>query len=343
MSRGDKVESNCFLVDWLSFRCKSMDLYAMIEYLGLKKCSFTTASGFYGYRFREWSEGISIHYGNEKVEGVLVEMSGKGCRAFEEFSEGNDWVTIFDDILHDDDYVVTRIDIAFDDHEGVIPIKKLFRDVGQENFVSRFKSTSITREDHPGKCGQTIYLGSCQSEIRYRIYDKAYERGITDGSVHWIRFEMQARRDMAYNFIRDLVKMHYNVGQLYAEVLSNYFRVVVPPRSGDSRKRRWGTAPYWHKLLGDVLPRSLWERKDTEYNRYRCESYVYGQAGNSVWALIQMDGLQKFQENLMKKKPSKIPDRIKNLVETEKMKNRFSDQAHQNGDAILSVIGECAS
>lgn len=338
------MENNCFLVDWLSFRCKSMDLAAMIEYLGLMKCTFTSGAGFYGYRYRRYTEGISIHYGNDEVEGVLVEMSGKGCRAFEEFSAGNDWVTIFDDILTDDDYIVTRIDIAFDDHDGSIPIKRLFRDVGLENFVSRFKNTSITREDHPGHVGQTIYLGSCQSELRYRIYDKAYERGIVDGSEHWVRFEMQARRDMAHNFIRDLVKGQYNVGQLFAEVLSNYFRVVVPPRTGsDTNKRRWGTAPYWQKLLGDVLPRSLWERKNIEYNRFRCESYVYGQAGNSIAALIELDGMEKFCDDLRKKKSHKIPDRIKNMVATEKLKRdqslAGSDRAEENGNAILSVIG----
>lgn len=328
------MENSFFLVDWLSFRSKTHDFFSMSEYLGLKKCSWSSSSGFYGYRFRKWCNGISIHYGNDSVEGVLVEMSGTGCRSFETFSEGNDWVTIFFDILNDDDFVVTRLDIAFDDKSGLIPIKKLYRDIGLENYVSKFKSTSIVREDHPGHVGQTIYLGSCQSEIRYRIYDKAYERGFTD--MHWIRFECQLRRQMAYNFIRDLVKSDFNVGQLFASVLTNYFRVVHPPKPVDQNKRRWPVARFWKKLVEDALPVSLWERKDLEYNKHACENYVYKQAGNSAYALIQIDGLEKFYEKLCKEKPPKTPERIRNMVSTEL---QLADRALEAGDNILSVIG----
>ena len=328
------MDNDCFLVDWLSFRSETHDFFSMSEYLGLTKCSWASGNGFYGYRFRKWCNGISIHYGNDSVDGVLVEMSGTGCRSFETFSDGSDWVTIFFDILHDDDFVVTRLDIAFDDKSGLIPIKKLYRDIGLENYVSKFKSTSIVREDHPGHVGQTIYLGSCQSEIRYRIYDKAYERGFSD--MHWIRFECQLRRSMAANFIRDLVQSDFNVGQLFASVLTNYFRVVHPPKQSDQNKRRWPVARYWKKLVEDALPVSLWERKDLEYNKHACENYVYKQAGNSAYALIQIDGLEKFYEKLCKEKPPKTPERIRNMVSTEL---QLADRALEAGDNILSVIG----
>lgn len=327
------MQNDCFLIDWLSFRCVSMDWYGIAEYLGLSDCNWEDGNGFYGYRFRKWCSGISIHYGNDSVEGVLVEMSGTGCRAFETFAteemflpDGQklrvptvDWLEIFHDILTDDDFVITRLDIAFDDREGSIPMKRLFRDIGCENFVSRFKvPEGVTREDHPGEVGQTIYLGSPKSEIRFRIYDKAFERGYTDGS-HWIRFECMLRRERALNFLQQLVDSNYDIGNLFASVVENYFRVVTPPKDKtDTNKRRWATAPYWQRLIGDVLPVSLWSKKDLEYNKYYCESYVYGQAGNSVAALIELDGLEKFYSNLQKRKSKKIPKRISNMISTEK-------------------------
>ena len=50
--------------------------------------------------------------------------------------------------------------------------------------------------EHPAK---TVYFGSAKSEVRFRIYDKAQERGGL--GYHWVRFEMQLRRERAFNFL----------------------------------------------------------------------------------------------------------------------------------------------
>lgn len=310
----------------------------MIKYLGLEDADWQSGRGFYGFQFRRWFNGISIHYGNDEIEGVLVEMSGQGCRAFETFareryengicSNAADWGLIFSDILTDDDFVVTRLDLAFDDHTGVIPMKRLIHDFRHENFVSRFKSSSCKVEMSPNDSAATLYFGSPQSELRFRIYDKAAERGFDD-SKHWIRFEMQLRRDMAYRMIEQIVKVEYAVGKIFAGVVENYLRFVTPNKK-DSNRRRWSTARYWRDLIGDVLPLSLWVRKDVEYNKQACERYVYGMAGNSVKALIELDGLEKFAENLEKRRSKKISPKIRQMV--------CNERALQNGDAILNEI-----
>lgn len=333
---------NCYLIDWLSFRCESMDFGSMVQYLGLEMLDWQPVRGFYGYRFRRWCNGISIHYGNDEVEGVLVEMSGQGCRAFETFrleryEDGvcvnhADWGFIFVDILHDPDFVVTRLDVAFDDHSGVLPMKRLIHDFRHENFVSRFKSGRGSRsckiEMSPRDEDATIYFGSPQSEIRFRIYDKSAERGF-DSSVHWIRFEIQLRREMAYRFIELFVNAKYNMGEVFAPIVTNYIRFVTPSKT-DSNKRRWETARYWSRFVGNALPVSLWVRKDIEYNKAACESYVYGMAGNSVQALIELDGLDKFAEQLERRRSKKVSPRIRQMIANEK--------ALQNGDGILNAI-----
>lgn len=337
---------NIFLIDWLSFRCESMDYDTMIRYLGLEGLNWEITHGFYGFQSRRWCSGISIHYGHSELEGVLVEMSGQGCRTFETFRQERyengvcvnhaDWGFIFDDILHDDDFSVTRLDIAFDDHEGLLPMKRLITDFRHENFVTRFKSgrnsKSCKLEMSPHDSAATIYFGSPQSEIRFRIYDKSAERGF-DESVHWIRFEMQMRREIAYEFIKRFVESGYKMGDLFAAIVSNYLRFVTPSKT-DSNKRRWNTARYWQKLVGDVLPVSLWVRKDLEYNKAACESYVYGMAGNSVKALIELDGIEKFVDNLEKRRSKKVSPRIRQMIHTEKM------LAAENADAILEALND---
>ncbi|MBR1528322.1 MAG: replication initiation factor domain-containing protein [Oscillospiraceae bacterium] len=354
------MDNNCFLVDWLSFRCESMGHLEMMEYLGLNSCDWMHSKGFYGYQKRVWCSGMHIHYDNPDIPGVLVEMSGTGCRAFETFGENlrmsadgevvADWISVFTDILTRKDFIITRLDIAFDDKSGCIPLDRVASDVMAGNFVSKFKSDSVSVTAHPGNIGQTVYLGSAQSETRMRIYDKAFERGFTsvtvnkkyqwDGSntakhdeaisqtinissqnsdekpVHWVRFEMQLRRDRAFSFLSELAEADYDIGQVFSRVVANYFRIVVP--SEDSNKRRWETAEYWAELVGDVLPLSLWHNKDLEYNKAKCEKYVYSMAGNSVYALIELEGLEKFRQILMKKKSRKIPQRIQNMISEER-------------------------
>lgn len=331
-------DDNCYLIDWLSFRCESMSDNEMIDYLGLSHVEWESRDGFYRFRYRLFFGGISIHWGHPELPGVLVEMSGQGCRTFETFAQENfsadgcccnaaDWGLIFSDILHDDDFVVTRLDLAFDDHNGLIPMKRLIHDFRHENFVSRFKSKSCKLEMSPNDEDATVYFGSRQSELLFRIYDKAAERGYTD--QHWVRFEIQLRRDMAYNMIDKIVKAEYAVGSVFAGVVENYLRIVKPSKD-DSNKRRWDTAPYWRKLVGEALRLSLWQRKDIEYNKSACERYVYGMAGNSVRALIELEGLERFAELLEKRRSKKVNPKIRAMVATE--------LALKNGDAILDEI-----
>lgn len=318
----------------------------MIHYLGLDDCDFQDGNGFYGYFKRKWFSGISIHYDNPTVPGVLVEMSGTGCRAFETFAVQNfndfvhsSWGEIFGDIISNDNFVITRLDVAFDDRSGWLDLKRLIHDFRHENFVTRFKtgkdkngkqSRSCLIEMASGDKAPTLYFGSAQSEIRFRIYDKSAERGY-DEDVHWVRLEMVLRRDMALSFLQELTKQEYDFGGLFSAVLLNYLRFVVPPKHGnETRKRRWAMARYWEQLTGDVLPKSLWRAKDLEYNKERCENYVYRQAGNSIAALIQLDGLEKFAENLTERKSRKVPERIRQMIAEE--------TASKNGDAILDAI-----
>lgn len=297
------MDSNLILFDWLSFSSKVDSVTSILNVLGLSHCSirFEKTYGFYGYHDRLSWEGINIHYNPFREDmGVLVEISGKGCRRFEESSTTN-FMSIFAYLRsYPEDYNVTRLDVAYDDFAGVLPMNKIINDLHNFNFVSKFQSRSFRIEEHAGHQGQTIYCGSQKSAIMFRIYDKKFERQ-RDDIESWIRFEIQMRGDRASAFVSELVDGD-TVGHLFFGVINNYLRFVVPSKS-DTDKRRWRMRTYWKKFLDHVDSISLYTAKNTEYNLLKCENYVHHQCSNAVECLINAKGVDKFLYDMIHDKP----------------------------------------
>lgn len=292
-------DENIILFDWLSFTSKIDDVNSIVDFLGLYGLKFVPMYGMQGFRDRYYYEGISIHYNSSRFEGVWIEMSGQGCRTFETYSEKSflDLFSYF--IAFSDDYHVTRIDIAFDDHTGVIDLQKIVNDVDKQNFVSKFHADSITYTCSSGRRGYTIDIGSRKSDIKFRIYDKSFERKLDDGS-HWVRFEIQLRNERAFNFIVEL--NNESVGNIFCGVITNYIRFVVPDIR-DSNKRRWHTRKYWSDIVGNVSAISLYTPCNAEYNLARCENFVYNNCGNSIASIITIKGVENFLHDLYLNKP----------------------------------------
>lgn len=277
MSKPALQSDNLILYDWFSFTSKIDDALSIIQLLGIDPKLFRTVKGARGYLDREYYEGISIHHGGR--EEVWCEMSGQGCRAFETFGNGA-WDTLFD-ICSGKDYNITRLDVAFDDHSGLLNLETLYKDCTAENFVSRFTSWQATKSSE----GITIYHGSPKSDVRFRIYDKAKERKREDEG-HWVRFEIQMRDDRAQQFINFMILQP--VGEVFTGVVNNYLRYVKP--TGDSHRDRWPTRKYWSNFIGCAGKLSLYVSPGTEYNILNLENFVVNQAGAAVGAYIELVG-----------------------------------------------------
>jgi hypothetical protein len=214
-------------------------------------------------------------------------MSGQGCRAFETYGHG-DWEKLFREVQSSDLYHVTRLDVAFDDHVGLLDMEVLRRDADADNYVCRMKEgyDRKNRHDH----AITVVHGSERSEIMFRIYDKAKERGYTDGR-HWVRFEIQMRRDHAKNFLAKMALQP--VGEVFAGVVNNYLRYVKPNET-DTNKRRWETADYWKDFIRTTEKISLYEKPGTEYNLSNLEQYVINQGAAAAATYIDIHGLDAY-------------------------------------------------
>lgn len=284
------LESQTLIIfDWFSFTTKILDVSYIIDLLGLPPESFVSGKASKGYLERCYCNGISIHAGGR--EELWVEMSGQGCRYLESFGKIS-WTDLFE-VCMSEGFHITRLDVAYDDHTGLLNIGKLQRDFLSQNFVSKMEFWSCDISS----VGVSLYHGSPKSDVRIRIYDKAAERNrVEEGS--WVRVELQLRRDHAKRFI-SLLYLD-SIGSVFTGVINNYLR-YVKPNPNDSNKRRWETRSYWKKFIGDADKLSLYETPGVDYNLGKLQSYVIDMAGACSAAYISIVGEEYFMDEVRKK------------------------------------------
>ncbi len=306
MTQDDELMTeNLVLIDWVSLTSKVFSASQMMEYLSLHTSPWTSGHGARGYKHREYFSGISIMHDKPGTEyQTWLEMSGQGCRSFE--SEGSgDYDSIFDLVRRSpDQFNLTRLDVAFDDHTGVLDIDKIFFDVCKQNYVSRSRWWASTLSSE----GTSCYIGAPSSDIRIRIYDKAAERGYTDGR-HWVRVELQLRDDRAESFVTLPADM--SLTDRFLSVLSNYLRFVVP--QDDSNRSRWSSTDYWDELIGAVSRVKLFSKPGIPYNIESVKNFVFNQAGNAIDTAYKILGNEEFFRQLKERKPV-MSDKYRDLL-----------------------------
>lgn len=282
-------KKNKIIYDWLSFTSQIHEKEDIVmDLLGMGGVSWLTKNGAHGYRQKLYFDCCSVHFDGREDMGVWCDLSGQGCRNFETFGTG-DYENIFRQIEYNSGQMnLTRLDVAYDDFEGLLDIDVLVQDVLARNYVAPSDKFMVQLSSE----GTSITVGSQKSEFYIRIYDKARERGYTDGT-HWVRLEMQMRRDRAKKF----AFLPGDIGAKFFGVLNNYVRFVTP-NENNSRKSCWETAPYWSAFLQSMERISIYEKPGTEYNEYQLENFVFKQAGNSVYTYIKCFGEEEFFKKL---------------------------------------------
>lgn len=322
---------NLILFDWLTVSSKNTDPDFFIGLLSLKGADFQpTEKGMNGYKQRLFWENISVLYDGSEGMGTCLNLSGQGCRAFETYSNRT-FQDLFEIILtNSDDFKITRLDVAFDDHTGILDIDQLFYDCNDREFVSKMRSVKIEKSFQTDKpeVGLSIYHGSNKSAILFRIYDKAVERGRV--GEHWIRVEMQLRDDRALEFL----KLAEPIGERFRGVLYNYLRYVDD--NGDSNRWRWDMKPYWAALLENVERIKLYTPCDVEYNISHLDNFVFGISGNAIDAAIKIHGRVEFLNRIKNRTVSANP-KYEKLVEDYMPKRK--EVEYESKSEMCAAIG----
>lgn len=306
-------KENRLIIDYFTFVSKIDNRHTLIKLLGLENLNFIETKGWYGYTKQLYYEGIHILYAGSVDMGVCVEMSGKGCRNFEKYGSG-DYYEIFSYIQSNNpDVRVTRLDVAYDDFTGLLDFNRLIDDIEQENYLSRFREFKLERvlSKDIKKRSLTLYCGSHSSEIMFRIYDKRAEQKMYDQLDHWVRFEIQLRRDRADCFINLLLSGN-DLSALYCGVIKNYLRIVVRSES-DSNLSRAQTAAYWSEFLGTVEAVSLFQ-SDDDYDETRLERFVKVQCSSALVSYIALFGFNNFCHFILGRSSVKINDKHNTLL-----------------------------
>lgn len=322
-------DDNCILIDWLAFTLKEFELEEVFDVLGFQRDDFISRSGHYGYRQALFCSGIWVLYDGQPNMGICVEMSGQGCRYFETISTQGDLVRLLEHFIDNPRCCFTRLDVAYDDIDkqgsGLLNVSLIERYLRKDYYVSSFRSKSAswsgTHSDTAGSepLAYSCYVGSPSSDLRFRIYDKAMERGGLD--YHWTRFEIQLRRDAVYGFVRS----PGTVGYKFVSVINKYLRFVKYNKN-DSNRRRWESPQWWLDFVAAAGEIQLYSKKDIEYNLSRVEHYVFSMAGNSIYTYLQIVGadyflkkvaereafLSSLQEDLIKKESPSFQQKLDN-------------------------------
>ena len=325
------MTENIILVDWFSFTVKEFDLRELIGWLGLSNIDWIDCKGHYGYSSGKFYGGMWILYDGRDDMGICVEFSGQGCRQYE--TSGNRPLhQLVNDVSNIPSSNITRLDVAFDDidHDGsgLLDVQKIERLARLDRYISKFGSRSgewsgkHSDGDDKNPLAYSVYFGSARSDVRFRIYDKSQERGGLD--YHWVRYEIQLRRQAAFNFI----KLDGTIGHKFYGVINNYLRFITPNKS-DSNRRRWASPEWWTKFLAHTEKISVFTRKDVDYNLSRLERYVMQQAGNSIVTYINCVGWFKFREVLNSREQELNPNQLKLVDEYKQLISDKTDEYYK--------------
>ena len=303
------------IIDYLTFTSKIDSIETIQEMLGFTEIPFQVleGKGRYFYKDRLYFDGINIYYhGLKENMGICVELSGKGCRCFEQLGTG-DYMELFNIFAcNPDDYNVTRLDVAYDDYDGVLDFETLVEDIACENYVTRFREFKVERvyskiEEKRSIC---IYCGSKQSKTLFRIYDKRSEQKRFDLD-HWLRFEIQLREERASCFVNLLISGN-DLNTLFIKVINNYIRFIVKSDT-DINVSRAKMADYWIQFI-EIFDKVSLFVPDVDYTETRLERYVTKQASAAVVAFIALNGFPAFRDLITGRSKLKINPKYKNIL-----------------------------
>lgn len=253
------------LIDYLVLSIKIDTYEELFDQLNMDIRDFIEIKSYYGATNCVYHDGIKVHYNvkledkglgknHECIDLVILDLSGKGCRAVESMNNSDfDWLSFlkkYDAMFRSGDAHIARMDIACDDTEGMLDMQKIYRYTLKRKFVCRAHNDPVVMM--MGE--ESIYFGSKNSDRRLRIYNKALEKGIQD--QHWIRVEFQLRNDNAMSWYLNWFNYEDRIGELFAGVLLDFLRYVEIPKDVDAldiknnrNQARMKTARWWDKYL----------------------------------------------------------------------------------------------
>ena len=256
--------------------------------------------GHYSYTEHYSLGDIFIYTSADEEKGVLLELKGRGCRQFESYllAQQRSWYDFLMDALVDGG-VMKRIDLAINDHTGILDIPELAEKCRKREYIGKSRSYKFYqsgelikhREDDREYMGRTLYLGSLKSDVYFCIYEKDYEQYVKLGTpleeadiIN--RFEIRLRNERAYYAVRDLLT-YYDAEQTAFSIINQYVRFV--DEEPDKRKNDWKLNDRWAWFIGDNRQSLKLTTKPEPYTLDRTLRWVQRQVAPTLKMLKKID------------------------------------------------------
>ena len=255
------------LIDWCQITAKDVDLFTVITDILKIPLSLmelqNKGKGIAGHELVAGFDNIKIlkPTGKMQYNGFQILMSGSGCRNYENFLVINKetWFDLFARVCQ---YHVNfpRIDLAIDDHKPYLNIPEPIRLTKQGLISSQLRNYSENAsgelsESIPVHKGNTLYLGSSNSDFRIVFYEKGYEQAEKFGKEldpNWNRYELRFRQERANKVVQELIARR-DVAEIAMSVLNGKIRFLEQPENkSTSRKRLYPTYPPWELFMQDI-------------------------------------------------------------------------------------------
>ena len=267
---------------------------------------------------------------------MLLELKGRGCRQFESYllAQERSWYEFFMDVLMEDG-VMKRLDLAINDKTGILNIPHLTEKCRNEECISVFRSFKsyrsgeLVRREEKECMGNTLYIGSLQSEVYFCIYEKDYEQykkhdiPIADAEVK-NRFEIRLKNERAFYAIRDLLE-HDNPERTAFQIINRYVRFV----DRDSRKspEDWPLNHMWSVFIGEHRDRLKLTTDPEPYSLEKTLNWLSHQVAPSWKMLLELD--RKCGTNIMEEMlaATELADKHRKIIE---------QQLQEIGDVVIT-------
>lgn len=316
------------LVDYVRIRFPTTKVEKIIEEILRLKFSYMLHEdyAFYGYQEQFVMGDIIVMLSADKAKGVLLELKGRGCRQFERFllAQSRSWYDFFIDALAVGG-VTKRLDLAINDHTGILNIPDLIEQCKGEECISLFRSFKsyqsgeLVRRNEKEDMGNTLYIGSVKSEVYFCVYEKDYEQYIKLGILPEDadtknRFELRLKNDRALFAIRDLIKFR-NVEKTTFAIINRYLRFAVKEKK--KRRSQWKLQEKWAWFIGKNRQELRLTTKPEPYTLERTFRWL----GRQVAPTLKMGELLDVINDTTKIKDmvnkAELSDRHKKIIEQQ--------------------------
>lgn len=297
--------NNTVCVDWFAVTIKPIetdpikavrDVIENILRMDFKKFAFQNF-GINKYNCHFVCGDIKVYYSqNERTGllsekmGVFVQMTGEGCRQYEEYMNNNinNWVALVNRFLQNKGNF-TRIDVANDIFDNSLDVQQIYDYCKKGLCISASKKyeyheTGILVSGQ--RVGETVNIGAKGSDgQQLGIYNKLLERREQGQSLlnkeTWIRSELRLFGKRANEFAK-IMATKKPLRDIYFEVVHSSYRFVVDDRySTDKNKRRRPTVQWWIDYISTKQKTSLKYTREKPTLK-KAEKYLDKQVAKSL-------------------------------------------------------------